>query len=85
MEGSFAAEITERRIQLGRTQLDCSMIAGISRTQWHQIENGYVDPRLSTAMKMLAAVNASLIIESMESEEDGGHLPADDGQHRSDA
>lgn len=67
MKGRFGDELKRLRLERGLSQGDAAHHASISRTQWHQIENNYVDPRLSTVIRLLEAVGANLIIEKQES------------------
>lgn len=64
----FAANVKDARTQAGMTQEDVSAASGIHVTEVSRIERGLRDPRVSTMLRLAAAlhVQASTLVDEAE-------------------
>lgn len=51
--------INQRRVELGKSQLEVAKIAGFSRTEMHNIERGHTDEKLGTLFRVCHALQMS--------------------------
>jgi predicted transcriptional regulator len=59
---TILSSLEERRRSLGLTQAEVAKRAGLSQTHYSRIEQGKIDPRLTTLQDVARALSAELLV-----------------------